>query len=184
MGVMPPKPVAADFNQTLAAEQTRRRLVQEGRARADARLADAAGSSRQAQRFFEIITELEDMERAVLRGEVDAAELARRETLLEQELQRAGGGSAAERLLVARSERWTRENTAFANVGRVPSVLVAFEAVPEVFMRREILRALTEAMSGRPKTVILTDSDAVRLNLENENAGGTFLDSLELPNAE
>ena len=159
-GVMPPKAVAPQFNERVAAEQDQRRLAEEGRQQAAQLLAGAAGNANRARVLAASIEDLQAAERAARSSGDDAAaeEVARLATLVEQQLQQAGGGAAG-LLFDARRERWTRENDARSRAGRVEAFAPAFAAAPEYFKRRELLRVLTNTMIGRPKFLFFTEAD-------------------------
>lgn len=174
-GVMPPKAVAAQFNELAASEQDQLRLQQEGRAAAAAILAQTAGSVPQARRLAEQIADYN-----AGRSELNAEEVAQLTTQLEQFVQQAGG-QAAEELLEARSERWTIENAARGAAGRVPAYRAAWDTAREYFMRRMHLQVLEETMAGQPKTIYVTDSPR---HLNFEQSGGldiAGIGGLEMP---
>ena len=178
-GVMPPKAVAESFNGRVASDQQRRRLIEEGRQDAAETLAEAAGDASRADALARAIEDLQETERRAVAGG-DAAldeEVARLSTLVEQQLQQAGG-SAAQQLFDAREERWTRENDARSRAGRVAAVAAAYEAAPEYFKRREVLRAVARSMTGRPKFIFYTNAGAEQIfDLTNlvDIAGGAGL---------
>ncbi len=159
-GVMPPKAVAQNFNERVAAEQDERRRIEEGRQAANVALASAAGNANRARELAASIEELQDAERQAITSGDDAAaeEIARLSTLVEQQLQSAGG-DAAQQLFSARRDRWTRENDARSRAGRVEAVAAAYDAAPEYFKRRELLRVVQASMLGRPKFIFFTEAD-------------------------
>lgn len=169
-GVMPPLSVASEFNQTVASEQNRVRFIEQGRANAAATLAQTAGTADQARALAGSITEFEAAERAALRGQGDAEDLAAQATQLEQQLQRAGG-EAAQALFDARGYRWSKENQARGQSDRVSSMRVAWDSAQTYFKRRELLRVLEEMMMDRPKDILLTDSPS-HLSLDLQQAFG------------
>ena len=174
VGVMPPKQAAEDFNDQIASRQAYRQRLAEGQAAAARTLAAAVGSTGRAEELRRLVADLDAAQR---RGE-DPEETARLATLVERELQQAGG-AAAESLFDARAARWRQENQAVARAARLPALRSAWDGARDYFRRREVLRLFESDLPGRPKVVILSDSPDVRTRFDLEDtAGASPLDNI------
>ncbi len=158
--VRPPQSIADSFNSTVAAEQDKLRLTEQGRAAAEATLSQVAGSPDEARRIARMIDDLP----------TSGDDLAAREAQVSAEIRNAGG-TAADLLLQARGGRYEQEAQARARTARARALADAFAQARELISSRLRLSALAEAFADRPKDFYLTDAP-IHLEFEGDKSLG------------
>ncbi|MEM7807341.1 MAG: SPFH domain-containing protein [Planctomycetota bacterium] len=154
--VRPPQSIAAAFNETVASEQDKLRLTEEGRVQAEAILSRTAGTPDDARRIATMLNELPS----------SGSDLGEREAQVSVAI-RGAGGTAADELVIARGGRYEVEASARGRTARATALADAFSQAREMVSRRLRLRTLAEAYAERPKEFFLTDS-SIHLMFEGE----------------
>jgi regulator of protease activity HflC (stomatin/prohibitin superfamily) len=169
--IRPPEKVAASFNETVAAEQRKLQAIAEGQAQAESRLSVAAGSPETARQIADRIEALPESGQG--------ADLESEALIIDQI--RRSGGEAANRLLVARGNRYVSEANAQGRTARALALADAYSRASEIIGTRLKLRAIGEALASRAKTFYLTDAP-IHLEFEGEQGSGILGgDGLEIP---
>lgn len=162
----PPQTVADAFHEVVKAEQQRQITIEQARAEAIATMAEAAGTTGEAESIAEMINRARS-----LTGQARAE--------LELEIERAvgeAGGEAAEVLAEAKADRWVYENGERAAVLDYQQDLLPYRAAPEVYRLRAHLQTLIDGFAEARVYAILADPErfTVRMSLENIDAFGSF----------
>ena len=92
----------------------------------------------------------------------------------------SSGGRAAQLIMGAERDRWLRLMEARGRSSRVQGQLLSYQAAPELYMQREIMRVYKDGLEGLRKYVIGIPSSRVLFDIDvKELTGFVFQDSLE-----
>jgi len=157
----PPKDVVPSFERVIQARQSREATIESARTDRDRTLTAVAGAVDEATEIVEAIDRLQ-----LLRDQgVPEAEITEAELEIDRMLETSGGGAGA-RLAQASSDRWTRHmgerGSAALYQGRVQS----YRAAPGLFMTREYLSALRDAMERSRVYLVGDDHRGVNFVLD------------------
>lgn len=157
----PPKDVVPSFERVIQARQSREATIESARTDRDRALTAVAGSVDAAAGIVELIDRLQ-----LLRDQdADPTEITTVELEIDRRLESSGGGAGA-RLARASADRWTRHmgerGSAALYQGRVQS----YRAAPGLFITREYLSALRDAMERSRVYWVGSDHEGVNFVLD------------------
>jgi len=175
-GAHPPRDedVALAFEQVVAAEQQAEASIERARADAIESLARVAGDVDLAR---SIVQALDALERARSTGAA-ADEVARREAAIDELLAQAGG-QAAQRIALAKAQRWETHMGVRALATRQEGQNALFEAAPAYYMASLYLDSIRDAVREARVYITAFDAPHVRLNFEelSSNISGFNIES-------
>lgn len=183
VGIHPPQnaDVALSFHQQIGALQEKESQIQDALRMAINTLAGVAGSADRARQISDAIAELNTLRERLDQAEDDQLQrqLLQQQADIEQAVDQAGG-EAARIILTARAYRWGRSIGELAKTERFASQLLAYRQAPEYYKARLYLDTLSEALQGRRKIIIDSESSTdpiIRLQLEDHaGALGSLFD--------
>lgn len=169
-GIHPPQEVAASFHERINASQEAQTEVEKARQEAAVILSGVAGSEARANEIARQIAALKKLEatEAALAEDADAdeaektriAELIREQEASIQLLLLSVGGEAGQRLSEAMAQRWTIALDAQSRLTRRQAEYEAFRLAPRYYPLQRYYESLAQAMSDRPKRVLMMAPDA------------------------
>lgn len=172
----PPAEAAAMFEEFSISVQARRERRDNAQRNADVTMALLARDDATADRIIEVI----DRWRTARRSG-DAAEVARLQHEIEEMIVAARGQPAA-KIESAEATRWRTQMQALADANRLLGDQPMFEAAPELYRQRQIMRVLAAALPrARVKYLLGVDPARVHFDIEMQevDTGLNFLDTIE-----
>ncbi|HMN97655.1 MAG TPA: hypothetical protein PKC43_13135 [Phycisphaerales bacterium] len=172
----PPATVAEMFEEFSISVQARRERVDNARRNADVTMALLARDAENADRIVEAI----DRWRAARQsGEIDVVESLRREI---EEMLVAARGQPAAKIESAEATRWRTQMRALADANRLLGDQPMFDAAPELYRQRQVMRVLAQALPRtRIKYLLALPPERIHFDLEMQevDTGLNFLDTVE-----
>ncbi len=181
-GLHPPRDVAPSFQSVMGARIEEETLTLAAEARAINTKIGVAGRVEQADRLSRAIAKVQDLGQAGASADqrAEAEAQARRLLLGDGGTTLPTGGEAAQRILKAQAERWSKEARAQASVEQFLRELPGFLAAPELYRMRRYLGVMSEALKDVKKYVVAVDTDRPpTVILRDKTTAGTAIDWTE-----
>lgn len=180
-GIHPPQKeqVAESFHQQITALQERETTIQSAMRERVETLSRVAGSPEMAERINTALQELNALKQQreskaenAPQSERDAlAELITQKEIAIEQILDETGGEAAQKVLVARADRWDKVLNEKGAAARFLARLEAYRVAPRVYTARAVREVEIEARAGQIKQVIVPRKGTqpkIRLNAEQE----------------
>ncbi len=169
--IRPAGDVAKYWDDYATAKAQRREVVAQAEQRVATSLAFYIGDPDQAPEILGAIAEWRRLRDEL--GRDDPAVIEKR--LETEQLFSRSGGALAQLMDAAEADRWVTLMHARADVFRHRGELAAFNAAPQLYMQREIMRAISQNLANRRKYVFVgVDPDRVNLAVKLEETPSLF----------
>jgi len=171
----PPQGAAAMFEEYTISVQANRQALDIARQRADVTMAVLVSGAANAERIVGQIDALSSIPPG------DAARVTEESRAIEEAILRTRG-SAASMIEAAEATRWTVQMEARSDVNRLEGDLPLYQAAPELYRQRQIMRVLSQTIPGaRARYFLALPADRVKFDVEmlQADSGLNFLDAVE-----